>query len=129
LVHEIFRAEELAERHSAHSVDHAGLEVVDLRAGHVFSARSLVVKNVGAVQLRVVVAAVPAVTANVVIVAQHLQKPVAHLVTELVRLHVHNPAQRSSLKAGSTRGGKWREGAEKRRKLRVVVWQGKQEMP
>jgi len=46
-----------------HSVDHAGLEVEEHRAWYVLSARSLVVKHVDEVELRVVVAAVLAVAA------------------------------------------------------------------
>jgi hypothetical protein len=42
---------------------------------------------------------------------------------------VHNLARRSSLEAGITREKKGEGGAEKRKKLRVVVWHGKQEMP
>jgi hypothetical protein len=38
-----------------------------------------------------------------VLVAYHLPIPGAHLVTALARLHVHNPARRNSLEAGSTR--------------------------
>ena len=59
--------------------------------------------------MRVVAAAVPAVAADAVLVAKHLLKLGAHLVTALARLHVHNLARRSSLKAGSKRekgGGK-----------------------
>jgi hypothetical protein len=62
-----------------------------------------VVKNVGAVELRVVAAAVLAVAADAMLVAQHLQKLGAYLVTALARLHVRNLVRRSSLEAGSTR--------------------------
>jgi hypothetical protein len=68
-----------------------------------------VVKHDDAFELRVVVAAVLAVAA----------KPCA-------RLHVHYLARRSSLEAGSTQKKKERGGAMKRKKLRVVVWHGKQ---
>jgi Flp pilus assembly protein TadB len=96
--------EELAERRRKHSADHAGLEVEDHRAWYVFAARGLVVKHVDAVEMRVVVvAAVLAVAADAVLVAQHLLKLSAHLVTSLARLHVSNLARRNSLKAGSTR--------------------------
>ena len=61
------------------------------------------VTHVDAVELRVVVAAVLAVAADAVLVAQHLLKLGAHQITSLARLHVHNPAQRSSLEAGSAR--------------------------
>jgi hypothetical protein len=54
-----------------------------------------------AVELRVVVAAVLAVAADALFVAQHHLKLGAHLVTTLARLHVHNLARRSSLEAGS----------------------------
>jgi hypothetical protein len=47
-----------------------------------------------------------------VLVAQHLLELGAHLVTALARLHVHNPARRSSLEARSAREkrgrGEWR---------------------
>jgi hypothetical protein len=43
-------------------------------------------------------------------------------------VHVHDLARRHSLEAGSTRQ-RGRGGAEQRKKLRVVVWQGKQEIP
>jgi hypothetical protein len=41
-----------------------------------------------------VVAAVLAVAADAMIVAQYLLKLGAHLVASLARLHVHNPVQR-----------------------------------
>jgi hypothetical protein len=69
--------------------------------------------------LRVVVAAILAVAANAVVVAQHLLKLGAHLVTALARLHVHNLTRRSSLEAGSKREKKRRGGAEENEKLRV----------
>jgi hypothetical protein len=53
--------------------------------------------------LRVVVAAVLAVAADTVLVAQHLLKFGAHLVNALARLHVHNATRRSSLEAWSKR--------------------------
>jgi hypothetical protein len=62
-----------------------------------------VVKHCSAVELRVVVAAVLAVAADAVLVAQHLLKLGAHMATALVRLHVRNLARRSSLEAGGTR--------------------------
>jgi hypothetical protein len=77
-------------------------------------------KPVVAVELRVVVAAVLAVAADAVLVAQHLLKLGAQLVTSLARLHVHNLARRSSLEAGSTREKK---GGEERRTVRNSVWQ------
>jgi hypothetical protein len=68
LVHEVARAEDLTERRRAHSADHARLEVEEHHAGHVLAARGLVVKNVGAVELCVVVAAVLAVAADPLLV-------------------------------------------------------------
>jgi hypothetical protein len=66
--------------------------------------------RVDAAELRVAVAAVLAVAADGV--------------------HVHNLSLRSSLEAGSTRQAeKGRGGAEQRKKLRVAVWHGKQEIP
>jgi hypothetical protein len=62
-----------------------------------------VVKHADAVELRVVVAVVLTVAADAVLVAQHLLKFDAHLVTALAGLHVHNPTRRSSLNAGSKR--------------------------
>jgi hypothetical protein len=53
--------------------------------------------------MRIVIAAVLAATADAVLAAHHLSKLGAHLVTALVRLHVQNPALRSSLEAGCTR--------------------------
>jgi hypothetical protein len=103
MVHEVPWTEEFAERRRAHSVDHAGLEVKKHRAWYVLAARDLVVKHIAAVELRVVVAAVLAVAADAMIVAQHLLKLGTHLVTYLARLYVHNLARRSSLEAGSTR--------------------------
>jgi Flp pilus assembly protein TadB len=106
MVHEVSRTKELAERRRAHSADHAGLEVKENRAWYVPAARGLVVKHIDVVELRVVVAAVLivlAVAADAMLVAQHLLKLVAHLVTALARLHVLNLARRSSLEAGSTR--------------------------
>jgi hypothetical protein len=55
----VFWAEELAERRRAHSAFHAGLEVLEHRAGKFLPPGAcLVVKHVDAVELRVVVAAV-----------------------------------------------------------------------
>jgi hypothetical protein len=45
LVHEVARAEELAERRRAHSADHAGLEVEEHRTGHVLSVLDHVEKR------------------------------------------------------------------------------------
>jgi hypothetical protein len=79
-----------------------------------------VVKHVDAVELRVVVAAVLAVAADDVLVAQRLLRIGAHLVTALARLHVHNLTRRNSLEAGSKREKK---GGKERRKVRNFVWQ------
>jgi hypothetical protein len=104
----------LAERRRTHSVDHAGLEVEDHRAWCVFDAQSLVVNHVVAAELRVVVAAaVLAVDADAVLVALHLLKLGAHLVTSLARLHAHNLATKQP-------GGGL---------LCFAVLHGKQEMP
>jgi hypothetical protein len=89
----------------------------------------LIVKHVDAAELRVVVAAVLTVAADAVLVAQHLLKLGAHLVTSLARLHVKNLARRRSLEAESTREKRGRGGAETCKKLRVENWHGKQEMP
>jgi hypothetical protein len=58
MVHEVSRTKELAGRRRARSVDHAGLEVKELRAWYVLTARRLVLKGAGAVELHVVVATV-----------------------------------------------------------------------
>jgi hypothetical protein len=62
-----------------------------------------VVKHVDAAELPVVSPAVLAVAADAVLVAQHLLKLGAHVVTARARLHVQNLARRSSPEAGSTR--------------------------
>ena len=69
--------------------------------------------------MRVVVAAVLAVAADAVLVARHLLKRGAHLVTALGRPHVQNLARRSSLESGSTRE---KRGGEERRNARNSVW-------
>jgi hypothetical protein len=79
-----------------------------------------VVKHVDTVELRVVVAAVLAVIADAVLVAQHLLKLGAHLVTALARPCVHNLKRRSSLEAESKRGEK---GGEEQKNVRNSVWQ------
>ena len=65
------------------------------------------------------VAAVLAVAAEAVLVAQHLLKLGAHLVTALAHLHVHNITRRSSLEAGRKRDKK---GGEERGNARNSVW-------
>jgi hypothetical protein len=96
LAQEVSRTEEVADRRRANSTNHAVLEVEEHRAGQVLAAKCRVVKHVDAVELRVV-------AADAVLVAQHLSKLGAHLITSLARLHVQNLARRSSLEAGSTR--------------------------
>jgi hypothetical protein len=61
------------------------------------------VKHVDAAKLHFAVAAVLAFVADAVLVAHHLPKLGAYLVTALARLHVKNLARRSCLKAESTR--------------------------
>ena len=77
-------------------------------------------KNVDAAELLVVVTAVLAIAADAVLVAQHLLKLGAHLVTALARLHVNNITRTSSLEAGSKRE---KQGGEERRNVRNSVWQ------
>jgi type IV secretory pathway TrbF-like protein len=79
-----------------------------------------VVKHVGAVELRVFVAAVLAVATDAVLAAQHILKIGAHLATSLARLHVQNIARRSRLEAGSKREKK---GGKERRNVRNSVRQ------
>jgi hypothetical protein len=55
MAHVVFRAEELAERRRARSVDHAGLEVEKHRAANALAARGTMVKRVDAAELRVVI--------------------------------------------------------------------------
>jgi hypothetical protein len=92
LVQEVSRTEELSEWRCAHSADHAGLE--EHRAWYVLATRGLVVKYVDAAELRVVVAKVLSVGADAVLVAQHLLKLGALLVTALTRLHARNLARK-----------------------------------
>jgi hypothetical protein len=96
-VYEVARMEELAKRRRKHSVDHAGLE--EHRAWNVLATRGLVVKRVDSAEVRVVVAAVLSVAADVA--------------------HAHNLARRNSLEAGSTRQ---RKGGEERSNVRNSVW-------
>jgi hypothetical protein len=82
--------------------------------------------------LRVVVAAVLAVAADAVLVAQHLLTLGAHIIASLARLNVHHLARRSMTKqpeGGGYAGRNGRGRAEKQKKLRVAVWHGKQEIP
>ena len=50
MVHEVFRTEEFSERRRAHSIDHAGFEVEEIRARYVHAARGPVVKHVDEVE-------------------------------------------------------------------------------
>ena len=95
MVHEVFRTEELAERRRAHSVDHAGFEVEEIRARYVHAARGPVVKHVDEVELRVVFAAVLAVAPEAALVAQHLLNRGAHMVTAPARQYMNNLAHRT----------------------------------
>jgi hypothetical protein len=63
-----------------------------------------------------------------VLVAQHLLELGANLVKALVRLHVQNLTQRSSLKVGSTREKKGAEEWKKCKKLSVAVWHGDKDL-
>ena len=99
MAHEVFRTEELSERRRAHSVDHAGFEVEEIRARYGHAARGPVVKHVDEVELRVVVAAVLAVAPDAVVVAQqllyrgaHMQ---AHMVTAPARQYMNSLARRT----------------------------------
>jgi hypothetical protein len=71
-VHNVSRAEELAERRHAHSADHAGLEVEEHRAGHVLAALGHVVKIADAVETRIVFIELHAAVADAVLVAHQL---------------------------------------------------------
>ena len=78
------------------------------------------VKHVHAAELRILVAAVLAVAADAVLVAQRLLNLCANLVTATSRLRVRNLTRRSSLEAES----KWeKKGGEERRNARNSVWQ------
>jgi hypothetical protein len=90
--------------------------------------------------LRVVVAAVLAVGPEAVLVAQHLRKRSAHMVTAPARQYISNLAHRTGPPAceqscakkqpegGEQAGEKGRGGVEKRKNIRVAVWHGKQEI-
>jgi hypothetical protein len=109
VVHEVSRTDELAKRRRVHSVDHAGLEVEEHRAWYVFAALGLVVKHDDVVELYVVVAAVLAVAADAVLVAQQLLKLGAHLATSLATCVCKNSREEEAWR---------REHAEKKRKER-----------
>jgi hypothetical protein len=87
-----------------------------------------VVKSVGAVELRVVVAEVLAVAADALLVENQLQKLGAQLVSALARLHVHNLARQKAWRREHA-GEIGRGGAEKRKKLRLKVGQEKPKIP
>jgi len=116
LVHMAVRAEELAERRRACSVDYAELEVEEHRAGNALSARGLVVKHVDAVELRVIVAVVLAVAADAA-------------VTALVRMRLRNFRAKKHPGGGKHVRENGREGEEKPKNIRVAVWHEKHEMP
>ena len=82
MAHEVFQTEELSERRRAHSVDHGGFEVAEIRARYVHADRGPVVKHVDEFELRVVFAAVLAVAPEAVLVAQHRLNRSAHMVTD-----------------------------------------------
>ena len=92
MVHEVFRTEELSERRRAHSVDHAGFEVEEIRARYVHAARGPVAKHVDEAELRVVFAGVLAVAPDAVLVSQHLPNRGAHMVTAPARQYMNNLA-------------------------------------
>ena len=77
-------------------------------------------KHVDPVKLRIVVAAVLAVFADTVLVANHLPKYGANcLVTALAHLRVQELALRSSLEAGSMRD---KMSGEERRNVESTLW-------
>jgi hypothetical protein len=76
----------------------------------------------------VVDAAVLAVAADAGLVAHHLQKLDAHLVSALARLRVKISREEAAWRR-EARGRKGREGAEKGKKFRVLARHRKQEMP
>ena len=90
-----FARAELSERRRAHSADHAGFEVEEIRARYEHADRGPVVKHVDEVELRVVVAAVLAVAPEAVLVAQHLLNRGAHMVTAPARQQMKNLAHRT----------------------------------
>jgi hypothetical protein len=140
MVHEVFRTEELAERQRAHSVDHAGFEVEDIRTRYVHAVRGTVVKQVDEVELRAVVAAVLAVAPGAALVAQNLLKRGANMVTAPARQYMNILAHRTGPSArelsrakkqpegGEQARERGRGGVEKRKKICVAVSHGKQEM-
>jgi hypothetical protein len=75
--------------------------------------------------LRVVAAVVLAVAADAVLVAKHLPKLGAHLVTALAGPPAcEKPCAKKQPGGGEQAEGKGQGGAEKRKKFRVVVWHG-----
>ena len=79
----------------AHSVDHAGFKVEQIRARYVHPARGPVAKHVDEVELRVAVAAVLAVAPEAVLVAQLLLNRGAHIITAPARQYMNNLARRT----------------------------------
>jgi hypothetical protein len=103
-----------------HGVDHAGLEIEEHCAWYALAVRGFVVTHFDDVEMRVVVAKVLAASATAVLVAKHLLKIGARLITALAHLQVQNLARRSSLKVRSTREKK---GAGECKNVRNSVWQ------
>jgi hypothetical protein len=91
-----------------HGTKYAGLEVREINSGHVLAARGLVVKHVGAVELRVVDAALLAAAAYAVLVAHSSQTwcPCGYRTGPPVCAQL---ARRSSLEAVSTQEKKTRK--------------------
>jgi hypothetical protein len=87
-----------------------------------------VVKHVDAAELRVVVAEVLAVGVKAVLVAHHLPNLVLIWLPHWPACVCKVPREEVAWRRGA-RGRKGRERAEIRKKLRLVIWHGKQEMP
>jgi hypothetical protein len=79
--------------------------------------------------LCVVVAAVFAGVADAVLVAQHFPKLGAHMANALACLHELKSRTEKQPRGGEHAREKGRRLEEKRKKLRVLVFHGKQEMP
>jgi ABC-type phosphate/phosphonate transport system substrate-binding protein len=78
VVHEVFRAGELAERRRSRRADHAGLEVERHHADNALVIQGLAVKHVDTAELRIAIAAILAVAAELeleLIQTQMAQKP------------------------------------------------------
>jgi hypothetical protein len=89
---EVVGAEDLAVGASAHRVHGTGLEVHEHRAGHVASARGLIVVHVDALELEVGVAVVGAGGVHAVLVGDDLPELGSDLVAALAALHVDDLA-------------------------------------